>query len=130
MDSLNQSTEKVNELEDKITFSFSVTSPGGFDMTFTVLSRNKKPLLEKAALIEKKLLDKGYKPQEKRKWSGKAAPKEYAAHACPKCTSKVLLKKNKEGKPYEVCETSKFDPSTKTSTGCPYFKWLEVKENK
>ena len=44
---------------------------------------------------------------------------------CPKCGSPVLLVVTRFGKRLKRCSTSKWDPETRTSSGCDYVEWLK-----
>ena len=43
---------------------------------------------------------------------------------CPKCGNPVILVITRFGKKMKRCSTNKWDPKTKTSTGCDYFDWV------
>lgn len=44
---------------------------------------------------------------------------------CPKCGSPVLLVVTRFGKRLKRCSTSKWDPETRTSSGCDYVEWIK-----
>ncbi len=43
---------------------------------------------------------------------------------CPKCESPLLLVVTKFGKRMKRCSTNKWDPQTKTASGCDYVEWI------
>ena len=44
---------------------------------------------------------------------------------CPVCGSALIAGQSKDGtKHFLKCSTSKWDPATKTASGCSYIKWL------
>lgn len=43
---------------------------------------------------------------------------------CPKCGSPLLLAVTRFGKKMKKCSTSKWDSTTKTSSGCDYVEWI------
>ncbi|MCL4374386.1 topoisomerase DNA-binding C4 zinc finger domain-containing protein [Patescibacteria group bacterium] len=45
---------------------------------------------------------------------------------CPKCGSALLLVTTRFGRKMKRCSTNKWDPATKTSSGCDYFAWLKA----
>ena len=55
------------------------------------------------------------------KWF-EVAPEELA-EKCPKCGSPLLLVTTKFGKKVKRCSTNKWDPATRTSSGCDYVEW-------
>lgn len=44
---------------------------------------------------------------------------------CPKCGNKLILATTKFGKKMKRCSTNKWDPETKTASGCDYVEWLK-----
>jgi len=47
--------------------------------------------------------------------------------SCPKCSSPLVLVNSE--KVYAKCSTSKWDPATKTASGCNYVKWQSNKKS-
>lgn len=43
---------------------------------------------------------------------------------CPKCGAKLILQVTRFGKKMKKCSTNKWDPETKTASGCDYVEWL------
>ena len=43
---------------------------------------------------------------------------------CPKCGSKLVLYTSASGKKLKKCSTSKWDPQTRTASGCDYTMWM------
>lgn len=49
---------------------------------------------------------------------------------CPQCGNLLVLAVTKFGKKLKRCSTNKWDPQTKTSSGCNYVEWIKgVKED-
>lgn len=42
---------------------------------------------------------------------------------CPKCGSPLVFQVTRFGKKMKKCSTSKWDPTTKTASGCDYIEW-------
>ena len=116
--------DKLPEAPASVTYS--VMSPQGFPVLFTVRDVTGLELIKKMDGIEKTLLEKGYKPQEKKSYGGSkpAIPVEYADYSCPVCGKRVVKAKTKIGREMEKCETQKYDFNTKAITGCAYVKFL------
>lgn len=118
-------SKPINNLQEApASVTYSITSPGGFNALFTVRDMTGLDLLIKMKVIETKLIDCGYKPQIKGSFAPK--PVEYASYPCPKCGKKVVKGFTKDGKKFEKCETQKYDFTSKTTTGCDYFIWINV----
>ncbi|MEI7653610.1 MAG: hypothetical protein WCJ70_05075 [bacterium] len=47
--------------------------------------------------------------------------------ACPDCGEKLVLQKTASGKQLKKCSTAKWDPKTKTASGCTYIQWVNDK---
>lgn len=43
---------------------------------------------------------------------------------CPKCGSPLIMAVTRFGKKMKRCSTNKWDPATKTSSGCDYVEWI------
>jgi len=118
--------DKRKELpEAKSSVTYSVTTKDGFNALFTVRDDSGSTLLKAMELIEKELVDKGYKPQVR---YSKQAPKEkdWLKTPCPKCGNRVYHVKTKTGKEFDTCENRKWDFSTSKNVGtCDYIKWKD-----
>ncbi|QQG44735.1 MAG: topoisomerase DNA-binding C4 zinc finger domain-containing protein [Candidatus Roizmanbacteria bacterium] len=44
---------------------------------------------------------------------------------CPKCGEALMLTVTKFGKKLKKCSTSKWDPDTRTQSGCDYVEWIK-----
>lgn len=44
---------------------------------------------------------------------------------CPKCGSPLLMVTTRFNKKLKRCSTSKWDPETRTSSGCDYVEWIK-----
>ncbi len=44
---------------------------------------------------------------------------------CPKCGSPVVMVTTKFGKKLKRCSTNKWDPQTRTSSGCDFVEWVK-----
>jgi UDP-N-acetylmuramyl tripeptide synthase len=107
--------------------TYSITSEGGFNILFTVRAEAGLELLDTMTAIEAKLLKLKYKPQIKNVFGQKkeiefVKTPDGADMLCPQCKiGHVKIIHAKDGKTYYGCDQSKYDPITKTSTGCKYF---------
>ena len=45
---------------------------------------------------------------------------------CPKCSSPLLLVVTRSGKRMKKCSTGKWDPKTRTASGCDYIEWMKA----
>jgi len=45
--------------------------------------------------------------------------------ACPKCGAPLMMATTKAGKKMKKCSTNRWDPETKTATGCDYVEWMK-----
>jgi ssDNA-binding Zn-finger/Zn-ribbon topoisomerase 1 len=45
---------------------------------------------------------------------------------CPKCGEPVVITMTRFNKKMKKCSTSKWDPKTKTASGCNYFEWMKA----
>jgi len=44
---------------------------------------------------------------------------------CPKCGAPLVMMMTRFNKKMKKCSTSKWDPKTKTASGCDYFEWIK-----
>lgn len=90
--------ENSNEAPASITYS--ITSKDGFNALFTVRDDMVKNLFIKMEVVEKTLLDKGYKPQVKQSFERKPFVPQPSASGnfCPKCHAPMAM--SKAGKEY------------------------------
>ena len=44
---------------------------------------------------------------------------------CPQCGEKLVLYTTAAGKKMKKCSTSKWDPETRTASGCDYVEWMK-----
>lgn len=56
-------------------------------------------------------------------WINTSATEELEEE-CPKCGSKLVLYTTGSGKTMKKCSTSKWDPKTRTASGCDFIEWL------
>jgi hypothetical protein len=114
--------ENSNEAPASITYS--ITSKDGFNALFTVRDDMVKNLFTKMELVEKTLLDKGYKPQVKQSWGSTKPPAEIVPdRKCPLCSQSLVYATTKDGKKFIKCSTNKWDFATKQATGCKFTEW-------
>jgi len=52
-------------------------------------------------------------------------PAEKLDEKCPKCGSPLLLVTTRFDKRLKKCSTAKWDPQTRTQSGCDYVEWLK-----
>jgi len=55
-----------------------------------------------------------------------STPPQPLEEACPKCGSSLVLVTTRFGKKMKRCSTNKWDPKTRTASGCDYFEWLKA----
>ena len=55
---------------------------------------------------------------------------ETLSEKCPKCGSELLLVVTRFGKKLKRCSTNKWDPKTKTSSGCDFIEWVKGTQEK
>lgn len=113
---MNQSTEAPASV------TYSLVTPSGFPILYTVRGESGTDLLTKMKGIDAKLTTEGYTAQVKG-FQKREIPKEYADYPCPNCGAKVVKVTTKSGKKLEKCETQKFVNGQ--TTGCSYTKWLQ-----
>lgn len=115
----NKTPNTGNEAPASVTYS--ITSEDGFNALFTIRGEKGLELLDLMYHIEKKLIEKRYKPQIKQSF-GAGAKKEVQyveGRVCPDC-GKRIVKKEK----LEQCEDYKYDFTAKKNTGaCNYHKF-------
>jgi hypothetical protein len=120
----NDEMISLNEAPASVTLS--VVTPKGFPALFTVRDTSGLDLLAKLDTIEKKLEEKGFKPQVKT--FGGGFPKkevEYVeGEVCPKDKGRLIKKLTKAGKPYYACENGHYDFKTGVKSGCDFVNWL------
>lgn len=99
----------------------------GYNMLFTVRGDSGMALLESMDVIESKLTEKGYKPQEKKVFGNKSAPNYVEGRKCPDCGQPLVAGTTKDGKKFIKCSTQKYDFMTKTTSGCKFTEWEQDK---
>lgn len=102
--------------------TYSIQSAGGFNALFTVREMSGTALIDKMTVIEKSLVEKGYKPQPLKSYGASKTVEYVEGRVCPKDGGKLIKKVSKEGKPFAVCENGKFINGVKS--GCDHFEWL------
>jgi len=45
---------------------------------------------------------------------------------CPKCGAPLMLNVTRFGKRMKKCSTNRWDPQTKTASGCDYIEWIKA----
>lgn len=114
---MNQSTEHPASV------TYSLVTPSGFPILYTVRGESGTDLLEKMVGIDARLTKDGYTAQQKGGFQKREIQKEYANYPCPNCGAKVVKATTKTGKKLEKCENQKFVNGQ--TTGCSYTKWLQ-----
>jgi hypothetical protein len=114
--------ETSTEAPASVTYSIS---RGGFNILFTVRGDSGVKLLETMDAIERMLVAKGYKAQEKKSFGGfsKPAPDIVPDRKCPMCNQDLVRSTTKDGRKLIKCSTQKYDFKTKQATGCKFFEW-------
>ncbi len=94
----------------------------GFPVMFTTRNGKMDVVVKRIEFLLQKAKEKGWKNT----WD-KEAPT--TAHptlpACPKCGSPLKEAVSKTGIKYTKCSANKWNPMTKTSSGCTFVKWPE-----
>ena len=106
--------------------TFSITTAGGFNVLFTVRDTDIKKAKELYALVEaldRAFTEKGIKPQVKSAGGFPKKEKNFTGDVCPKDGGRIYYEKTKGGKDICKCENSKYDFTTKTTSGCDFVAW-------
>lgn len=111
--------------EAKSSVSYSLVSKDGFDLIFTVRSSDEAELMEEMETMEKHFITSGYAPRVRGSVTKTAEPaRTGGTDKCPKCGSDLITFTSKDGtKSGMKCSTSKWNPYTKTASGCDYVKF-------
>ena len=104
--------------EAKASATYSLRSPKGFDVLYTVRSMNSGDLFEEMDAIEQGLVDKGYTSK-----NGGGGKVNEDLGNCPKCNSPLVSFTTKSGKSGVKCSTQSYDFMSKSTIGCDYTKW-------
>jgi hypothetical protein len=102
--------------------TYSLLTPEGFNVLFTVREMSGTALLDKMTLMGKSLVEKGYKPQPQKSYGAPKSVEYIDGRMCPKDGGKLVKKVSKEGKAFAVCENGKYVNGVKS--GCDHFEWL------
>ena len=106
--------------------TFTLTSPSGFPILFTVRSMSEEELLDKIGVLELRLRDEGYEAGSTRSSFPKKEKK--VVGVCPKCGSQLIEATKKDGTTFKKCENNKWDFNLKKNVGsCDYMEWGEPK---
>jgi hypothetical protein len=107
--------------------TFSMTTPNGFNVLFTIREgdiKATKDLVSLVQAVDKHFTEVGFKPQVKSFGGGSARKeKEWTGDVCPKDGGRLYHMVTKTGKDMCKCENSKYDFATKTSSGCDFVAW-------
>jgi hypothetical protein len=123
-DNTTETTATLPEAPASVTYS--VTTPHGFDILFTLRDTTGLGLLDKMESVENYLLNHEYKPQIKRSFGAPKKEQEFVeGKVCPKDGGRLVKKVTKAGKPYHKCENGKWNPTTNQAMGCPFVDWLD-----
>jgi hypothetical protein len=114
-------------MENVNSATFSITTAGGYNVLFTIRENDIKSVSELISLViavDKDFTLRGFKPQVKSFGGGfPKKEKEYTGDICPKDGGRLYHMVTKTGKDMCKCENSKYDFTTKTSSGCDYLIW-------
>lgn len=110
--------------------TYSLITPNGFPVLFTVRAESGTDLMIKMTKIETELKLQNYKPQEKKSFGGNktfAKPTETVeGRVCPKC-KQALVYRDIKGQKVVKCSTNKWNPQTRQAEGCDYIEWPDRK---
>jgi hypothetical protein len=112
----------INSSEAPASVTYSLVTPGGFPILFTMRDDKVNELIIKMETLEPSLLKKGYKPQEK-KFGSKPPAEIVPNRKCPLCGQALVYSTTKDGKKFIKCSTNKWDFATKQATGCKFTEW-------
>lgn len=123
---MNNSEVDQSEIPEAVaSVTYSIKSPLGFPALFTVRKSSGQTLIEAMTVIEKILVEKGYKPQEKMFGGVKKEIVYVENQFCPTCGGRLIEGQAKNGKKYWKCEHQKYDFQTKSVSGCTYIEWKQ-----
>ena len=107
--------------------TFTLISPSGFPILFTVRDMSEEQLLDKIGVLELRLADEGYAPG-KQGYSGYPKKEKKVVGECPKCKGQLIEATKKDGTTFKKCENNKWDFNLKKNVGsCDYIEWGEPK---
>lgn len=112
--------------EAKSSVTYSLVSKVGFPLLFTVRSSSEAELLELMMDLETSFTKRGYTPKLERSFGGAKPLNIVEGEKCPECGAPLIKFSTKDGKQAVKCSTSKWDFTTKTASGCKYFKYLDT----
>lgn len=116
---------KIPEAVASVTYS--VETPKGFNILFTIRDETEAKLFERMEAIEEFIVEAGYKPQGREvkhpNETSKPEQETIGEDVCPVCGAPLVKFTTKTGKSGVQCSTRKYDFDTKTTTGCEYVKW-------
>lgn len=117
----------MNLPEAPASVTYSLISPNGYGLLYTIRGEKPGELFEEMDAIEQGLLEKGYKSKEG-PVSGGVKPIQTTLDNsnCPKC-GEPLSEFEAKGRPAVRCSTNRWDPETQTATGCDYFAYADEK---
>lgn len=111
--------------------SYSLVSPMGYPLTFTVRDAKEEDLLAKMSQLEVEFSSQGFTAATKgSQMKFPTKEKEYVeGEKCPKCGAGVVLGTTKDGKAFKKCEKAKWDFNAKKNVGCSYFEFTDKSSN-
>jgi hypothetical protein len=124
-------TKQDNIPEAVSSVTYSLESPDGFNILFTVRGTSGAELLTAMrTTIEPELKSQGYKAQVRNTF-GPKPKKEYVTvpnQKCPLCSQPMIYSEVKDkmtGQPKMIvkCSTGKYDYQTKQQSGCTFINW-------
>lgn len=118
-----------NFTDAPVSLNIQVVTPSGFPGQLTFRGDDWTAIKDAYLLEEKELIKEGFKPQAVRTFGGvksQREPEYVAGRICPKCKNKLIYFESK-GKKHIKCSTSKYDWTTKKSTGCDFILWDDNK---
>lgn len=117
--------EKQTKIPEAVaSVTYSIETPNGFNILFTIRDTTEANLFERMEAIEEFIVNAGYTPQGRSLKSGKPEQKsEESDEVCPKCGAPLKKFTTKTGKSGIQCSTREYDFETKEVTGCDYIKW-------
>lgn len=120
---------KFHSTESPNSTSWSAIDQNGFEIIHTHREEDDDVAIANIRAISNKLIESGCKPQPPKTYGRSAAARPAKPPAetvpgrtCPMCQSPLIYFEAK-GKKHIKCSTAKWNPVTKTPSGCTFVEW-------
>lgn len=127
-------TEKQTESqlpEAPASATVKIKSPNGYEWLFTIRDEKASVLSFKMKAMEENWIKAGFTPlPQGNAYKKEAKPVNYIeGRLCPKCGNRLVNAEKRDGTKFIKCETNKWDPFKKMSTGCDYVDWGNARQD-